>query len=51
MYVLNITGLGLRKVNKLMLVQSASAVPSGCTLYTCNITWVTSKETGCEILL
>ena len=40
MCVLIVTGLGLRKINKLMLVQSASAVPSGCTPYTCNIIWV-----------
>ena len=40
MYVLIVTGSGLRKVNKLMLVQSASVVPSGFTPCTCNITWV-----------
>ena len=39
MYVLIVTGSDIRKVNKLMLVQSASVVPSGCTPYTCNITW------------
>ena len=40
MLVLIVTGSGLSKVNKLMLVQSASVVPSGCTPCTCNITWV-----------
>ena len=37
MYVLIVTGSGLMKVNKLMLVQSASVVPSGCTPCTCNL--------------
>ena len=40
MCVLIVAGLGLRRINKLMLVQSASVVPSGCTPYTCNIIWV-----------
>ena len=40
MYALAGTGYDLRKVNKLMLVQSASVVPSGCTPCACNITWV-----------
>ena len=47
MYVLTVTGnklmvnkLNKLMVNKLMLVQSASVVPSGCTPCTCNITWV-----------
>ena len=59
MYILIVTGSGLRKVSKLMLVQYAIVVLSGCMPYTCNITWVitlcntqsTSKGTGCEILL
>ena len=40
MYVLIVTGSGLMKVNKLMLVASASVDPSRCTPCMCNITWV-----------
>ena len=40
MYMLIVTGSGLRKVNKSMLVPSVSVVWSGCTPCTCNITWV-----------
>ena len=40
MYILIVTGSGLEKVNKLMLVPSASVVPSGYTPCMCNITWV-----------
>ena len=39
MYILIVTGSGLRKVNKLMLVPPANVVRLGCTPCTCNITW------------
>ena len=37
-----VTGSGLRKVNKLMLVPSASIVPPGCTPCTCNISYMSN---------
>ena len=40
MYVLIVSGSGLRKVNKLMLVPPANVVSLRCTPCMCNITWV-----------
>ena len=49
MNALIVTGSGLRKVNELMLVPSASIVPSGCAPCACNISYM--SDDLCLILL